>query len=148
VSKTRRSGRNATVGIREVIHTSGARCRASVFVERIPDMSRRRSRRKKSSVGETLAALAFLVLVPIFAVKSCLSPSTKPASRESFGVSSIHQTTASHPTTRPSLATTTPGRAPKVTRPNVNIPNPDLPGHRPRLHVPHVRIGGGHRHHF
>lgn len=114
-------------------------------------MSRRRSTRGNSSAGSCLAAIFFLVIVPVAAVKSCLFPSPTPASHDStsYGSTSTYKTTTANPTRAPIPTTSYPGSDPEpVDVTDVHIPNPNLPGHGPHVHLlPHVHVGRGH-HHF
>jgi hypothetical protein len=86
------------------------------------------------------------------AVKSCFSFDETPAS-------SVTSISATPTPTRTPTPTPTPTPEPTVDYatdaadstpedlPNVNVPNPDLPGHRPHV-VPHVHLGGHHGGHF
>ena len=101
-----------------------------------------------------MVAIFVFVILPIAAVKSCLDPDPTPTSSTStYGTYSSYRgypTSKAKPTpTYDPPATYDSTAAPEpADLPNVHIPNPNLPGHGPHVHLlPHIHIGGG-RHHF
>jgi hypothetical protein len=109
-------------------------------------MSRRRSRSRKSG-GSTLAAIIFLIIAPIAAIKSCMFPAPKPTSSgTTYGSSYSYTSSSAYPTYQRPTTTANATRAAAPTKlPKVNIPNPNLPGHGP--HLPSIHLGGHHRRH-
>ena len=103
--------------------------------------------KKNSSPLAGCLSLLVLVALPYEAVKSCFSSDSTPTS--SVTSISVTPTPTPNPTPRP-----TPTPEPEATvdyatgaadstpedLPNVNVPNPDLPGHRPHV-LPHVHVG-------
>lgn len=107
--------------------------------------------KKKSSPVVGCLVLLVIVYMPFAALKSCLAPDdSAPAS----SVTSLRATPTRTPTPTSTYEPWSPEPEPTIDYtaetdstpedlPDVNVPNPNLPGHRPHVHIGHH---GGHLH--